>query len=291
MRWAGTVFSLVLLAYVLSRQGWSEVLAALQLIPGVFFVFAVVLIGVSRLAVAARWHLLLRAAGLPIPVRQSARITFAGLFASNFLPTTVGGDVVRFAMSSRLGYDRVICAASVIVDRLVGMAGMATALPFALVPVWGFLVGQSPDPSRGYLLATLSWPERLLGRGRRIVQRLAEATSLWVRSPRGLVAALGITWVHQLSLYTIIWLLFFGMGESIAPWSLAGLWSFTYFVTLLPISINGLGVQELSMTVIFSQLSGVDVGHAAAVALLVRTLQMTASLPGVIFLPDIVSKD
>ena len=64
--------------------------------------------------------------------------------------------------------------------------------------------------------------------------------------------------------------------------------SFTYFVTLLPISINGLGLQELSMTAIFSSFGGINVGSAAAAALMVRTTQLLASIPGAVFLPDIL---
>ena len=80
-----------------------------------------------------------------------------------------------------------------------------------------------------------------------------------------------------------------GLGEPLPFWSIAGFWSFTYFVTLLPISINGLGLQELSMTFIFTTLGGVSVSTAATAALLVRTIQMLASIPGAAFLPDILS--
>ena len=60
---------------------------------------------VSRLAVAGRWHVLMHSAGTGITPRQSIRLTFAMLFASNFLPTTIGGDVVRYAGAVRLGFD------------------------------------------------------------------------------------------------------------------------------------------------------------------------------------------
>jgi hypothetical protein len=119
--------------------------------------------------------------------------------------------------------------------------------------------------------------------------RLWNALSLWMRSPRGLLLAYAWTWVHQLSLFGVVWLMLGGLGETAPYWLIGGLWSFTYFVTLLPVSINGLGLQELSMTAIFSGLGGVNVTAAATAALLVRTIQMLASLPGALFLPDILS--
>jgi uncharacterized membrane protein YbhN (UPF0104 family) len=114
-----------------------------------------------------------------------------------------------------------------------------------------------------------------------------EALGLWVRSPKGLLLAYAWTWMHQLALFGVVWLMLRGLGEPAPFWLVGGLWSFTYFVTLLPVSINGLGLQELSMTAIFSSLGGVSVAGAATASLLVRTIQMLASLPGALFLPDI----
>jgi uncharacterized protein (TIRG00374 family) len=93
----GTLIALALLVYLLSQQGWQEIATAIHQIPFWRLALALGLMFISRIAVAARWHVLLRGADLKIPFRQSLRITFAGLFASNFLPTTIGGDVVRLA--------------------------------------------------------------------------------------------------------------------------------------------------------------------------------------------------
>ena len=284
LRLAGTAAALILLVSLLSRQGWDQILAGLRAIPGWMFVAAAALMLGSRLAVAARWHTLLRAAGMDADWRDSLRITFAGLFASNFLPTTIGGDVVRLAMGLRLDQDKVILTASLVVDRLVGMAGMATAAPLGLVS----LAGGEPT-SAAALASTPGFLGTLGGRLRSIWLRLSNALRLWLRTPRGLLAAYGWTWVHQFTLFGVVWLILIGLGEHIPYWLVGGLWSLTYFVTLLPVSINGLGLQELSMTAIFSSLGGVSLAAAATAALLVRTLQMFASLPGAIYLPDILS--
>ena len=288
LRGVGTLAAFGLLAYLLSQQGWGEVWGSVQRIAWWRFLVAAVLMAVSRLAVMARWHTLLRAAGVPVPLRQSARITFAGLFAANFLPTTVGGDVVRLALVLRLGYDKVVAAASLVVDRLVGMAGMGSA---ALLGAGTAIGAGDPAGSGERVIAAASLiGARWVDRVRHIVRRLSAASALWVRSPRGLLAAFGFTWVHQLCIFGVSWLMLGGMGEGISFWLVGGLWSFTYFVTLLPVSINGLGVQELSMTFIFSRFGGVSVAAAASAALLVRTLQMLASTPGAAFLPDIVAR-
>ncbi|GAB4578782.1 MAG: lysylphosphatidylglycerol synthase transmembrane domain-containing protein [Anaerolineales bacterium] len=284
LRTLGTLLAFALLLVLLSQQGWDEIWAGVRQISGAHFVLSIVFMLGSRTAVALRWHALLRSGGVNVTFWQSWKITFAGLFASNFLPTTIGGDVVRLAMALRAGFDKVISAASLVVDRLVGMAGMATAAPFGLPPI----LGTAPLASGAIFSARVAHP--WLDKGKRAAEKLWQATGLWIRSPRGLLLAFALTWVHQLFLYACNWILFEGLGDPIPFWLAGGLWSFTYFVTLLPVSINGLGVQELSMTFIFSQFGGVSAQNAAIVALLVRTLQALASVPGAAFLPDILNQ-
>ncbi len=286
LRWVGTVLAFALLVYLLAQQGWDEILAAIRQISAGQLFLAMLIMMLSRLSVVGRWHVLLRAVGISISLRNSARITFAGLFASNFLPTTIGGDVVRIAMALRLGFDRVVCAASVVVDRLVGMAGMGSAIPLGLPAL---LKSDIFAPQAAAVFSSMSFPQRIWERGRHVAQRLMQTSALWLKSPRGLLGAFAFTWGHQICLFGVVWLLLTSMGESISFWLVGGLWSLTYFITLLPISINGLGLQELSMTFTFSQLGGVSPEGAAVAALLVRTIQMLASLPGVAFLPDILA--
>lgn len=289
LRFVGTFVAIGLLLYLLGQQGWEEILDSIQGIPRRQFLIGAGLMVVSRLAVAIRWHTLLRSAGIPISIRQSVKITFAGLFASNFLPTTIGGDVVRLAMASNMGLDRVISAASLVVDRLVGMIGMATAAPLGITPVISETLANLSKFSHISGFGVFALSNKLLRRTQRVFQRLLEASALWVKAPKGLFFSFFITWIHMLCLFGTNWLMLIGQGETISFWLAGGLWSFTYFVTLLPISINGLGVQELSMTFIFSNWGGVSVHGAATAALLVRTLQMLASTPGTVYLPDVMT--
>ena len=52
-------------------------------------------------------------------------------------------------------------------------------------------------------------------------------------------------------------------------WLITGLWSLAYFVTLIPISINGLGVQELSLTFLFSTVAGLSTPVSLTIAVLI----------------------
>jgi uncharacterized membrane protein YbhN (UPF0104 family) len=252
IRWVGTLLALALLIVLFTREGWADIAQALEQISLWRFVLCLILMFVSRLAVAGRWHMLLRSAEVNLTFRQTLKITFAGLFASNFLPTTIGGDVIRLGGIIQIGVDQTLSIASLIVDRLVGMAGMASALPLGIPALIRYLQGtdaSSLNYSPPFLATTIQakrrWT-RLMGKLQNALRRLFSALSIWLKKPSSLSAAFGFTWIHQLSLYGQMWLLLRGMGESLPIWSIAGLWSATYFVTLLPVSVNGLGMQELS---------------------------------------------
>jgi uncharacterized membrane protein YbhN (UPF0104 family) len=296
LRAAGTLLALVLLVFLLSQQGWGEILAAVRRIPAWRLLLAFGLMLGSRFAVSARWHVLLRSAEMPVSFGQSIRITFAGLFASNFLPTTIGGDVVRLGGAVQLKFDAAVSAASLIADRLVGMAGMAMVIPFGLPR---FLqqagTGRSLLNSGLVLCAGLTslpghrWFNKAWERGGRILQKIPGALSLWLKRPRALLAALFFSWIHMICLFLVITQLFSGMDQHISFWLTGGLYAIVYFITLLPISINGYGLQEVSMTFIFTNLAGAAMGTGLAAALLFRTLMMIASLPGAAFVPGMLS--
>ncbi len=301
-RAGGTLLAIGLLIYLLSQQGWDEIGTAIRKLTWgrVLLAFGVTVL--SRFAVGGRWHVILRAAGLNITATQSIRITYAGLFASNFLLTTIGGDAVRLGATMRLGYDRAICLASLVMDRLVGMAGMGMAALTVFFTLPGILSQWLQNPEKMVVIetgrpwmilsASLSVRETLTKwcqRGRHIIKRLLEIMSVWLRKPRSLLIALGFTWIHMLCVFSSIALLLPALDERMPFWVIAGLWSLTYFITLLPISVNGLGVQELSMTFLFTTFGGISATSGFTLALAMRLLPMFASLPGAIFLPEMMA--
>jgi glycosyltransferase 2 family protein len=298
MSWriAGTALALVMLVYLLWRQGWSEISAVVSQISFGIFLLVFLMTILSRTMIGGRWHVLLRSAGVEISLYKSVSLTFAGLFASNFLPTTIGGDVVRLAGVLRLNLNRPVCIASLVVDRLVGMAGMLMALPFILpgltkalsTSAGVTLLAGAPVMSNSDIPAGPK-AKRLWEKAGGMLHRLFDALSFWVKHPRSLFTSLLLSWMHMLLLFGTLWILLRSMGEPVSFWVIAGMWSLTYFVTLLPVSVNGLGVQELSMTFLFSQIGGVSEPTALTLAFLIRILQMFASLPGAFYLPDVVA--
>ncbi len=279
-RVAGTVLALILLVMLLKEESGAEVISALKSASPVYMIAAIFSMLVSRLFVAGRWYALLRSAGLDISYGRTTRLTFSGLFASNFLPTTIGGDVARLAGAMQFGYDRAICLASLIADRLVGMAGMIITLPFGLIPVM----------SLGKGVAQFSFAGLFFNKGVNFIKRTLDSIKLWLNNPLGLFWSLVSTFGNMAFIFISIYLLILGFGAHVPYGLIAGLYSLTYFVTLMPFSINGFGVQELSITFLFSHFGGLDHSQSLTIAVLIRLLFIITSLPGALFLPAILAE-
>jgi uncharacterized membrane protein YbhN (UPF0104 family) len=283
LRWLGTIAALVLVVYLISQQGWDEIAEAVTRIELWRFVAAIALTLISRLAVARRWHVLLRSGGINASWSQSLRITFAGLFANNFLPTTVGGDVARMAGALQMGFDAAVSAASLVMDRLIGLAGFAFTLPLGLQYLPTTAAGALPVAA-----AAQSWPARMANRMSKIWGRLLKAIRLWVSQPWALLTALLFTFVHMVCLFVTISILLEGMHHPLPFWEIAGLQSLVYVFTLIPISISGLGLQEISISFAFTTLGGVPQANSLVLALLLRTMYILVSLPGALVISDLL---
>ena len=276
VQFVGTVLAIVLIGLLLREDGWNAVVAAMKQIPVAVLLWVALLFLISRIAVVWRWHVLLRAGGVPIPFKDSAMLTFTGLFASNFLPTTIGGDVLRMAGAMKMGYDRAVCLASIVGDRLVGMFGMFMVAPLGLYYAWGAL------PANPLGMSFMGFVKKPLD----FINRTFLTFSIWFKKPGSLLLSLGFSWIHMICLFWSIKILLAALGYPVSFWMVAGLWSLTYFITQVPISINGYGLQELSFTFLFSRVAGVPPAISLTVGILIRAYLVLASLPGAFFLPS-----
>lgn len=277
---AGTLLAVSLLYVLLKDDGWEEIVDAFGKIKTTDLLWVMLLFLISRTSMALRWHVLLRSGGVDIHVKDSISLTYTGLFASNFLPSTIGGDVVKLAGAMQMGYDRAVCLASIATDRLIGMTGMTMVLPIGVAHSWSLL---GTTTSASFLAA--AWFQRPLA----FLKRTFFVFKLWIQKPFSLLGSLAFTWIHMVCLFASIYIFVNDLGGHVSFWMVAGLWSLTYFITLIPISINGYGLQELSFTYFMSNVAGLTPAVSLSVAVLIRIFFMLSSLPGALFFPSIMS--
>jgi hypothetical protein len=278
-RLGGSSISAVLLVSLLVQE-WDKVLAAIRQVSASELLAAFALVMASRLFTVLRWHTLLRSGGVPIHFRDTLSLTFTGLFASNFLFTTIGGDVVRLAGTMQLGYDRAVCLASLAADRLINMAGMSLASPLGLYQML---------PTAGLALQSISLAA-LWQKGWDFARRTLASLTIWLKKPLSLLLALAFAFGHMLCMFSANYIIIHALGAELPLWRVVGLFSLGYFIGLVPVSVNGYGWQELTTTTLLTTFGGVDVSISSVVALFHRVLMMAASLPGALTLPGMLAK-
>ena len=113
--------SVVLLIVLLLRIDAKQALEVLRLGNPLQFLaaFAVYLVGVG--VRAYRWQAFLKAQGVLVSLRKLTSLYLVGAFFNMFLPTGVGGDVVRMMELSRDGVDGTSSVSTVIADRVSGL--------------------------------------------------------------------------------------------------------------------------------------------------------------------------
>jgi uncharacterized protein (TIRG00374 family) len=76
---------------------------------------------VGLLITFLRWHLLVRAVGLPFSRYDAIRLGLVGYYFNTFLPGAIGGDIVKgFAIAREQGR-RTLAIATVLIDRIIGL--------------------------------------------------------------------------------------------------------------------------------------------------------------------------
>ncbi len=100
--------------------------------PGLLLAAALFYCVLGTIARGYRWRALIQAQGLPIGVARVSEIFLVGVFFNQFLPTAIGGDVVRALMVAEEGLGRARAANTVIVDRALGLMPQFAIGLFAL---------------------------------------------------------------------------------------------------------------------------------------------------------------
>ena len=125
------IISFALIAYILiNRTSIKDILEALSGAIIFWIVVSFSLHALGLLISAYRWQILICAQGDSVPLGFLAKSYLVSSFFNNFLPTRIGGDVIRIWDGSRYSRSLVKSSAVIVVERLTGIIVL---LVFALV--------------------------------------------------------------------------------------------------------------------------------------------------------------
>ncbi len=244
-----------------------------------------------------RWQLILHDLGLSEPLGRLLGWNAFGLFWSNFLPSTLGGDGYRFLQLRREhpGQDAAAFS-SIFADRLYGFLALLMVHLFLLPWFWP-LVRANPyllvlelGVVAGVLLLGLLWWQRrrfyawqermsarLPGWGRRLQEKVLKILRLLeTQRPQTIAWAVGLSAAFVLLVGLALWFYFPALGvwppllDVMYASTLAGI------VALAPVSLNGLGSMEAAYFLVLATL--VPAESILAASFLARGLKLCLAL-------------
>ncbi len=289
---------LILFTLLIARVDRQAVIATFTQMRGDYYLVALALFFLSIVVSAYRWQMILSATGAAPTVWQLTAINLIGNFFSNFLPTAVGGDVVRVAELAYQGRtDHHHNISTVMIDRLIGLISLAIMAAIALVAgfstvqnivvrviVLGAIIGLVSGWALFFnkpLVRKFQWVVRLPGLRRlepllvRLYQSLYDLHSRQQLLRSSVVISLGLQMIEVLSVILIAR----SLGIQLPALYFFLFLPLIWLVTMIPLSLNGLGLREGAFTFFFG-LVGVATSAAIAISFLVYACRLLSGLVG-----------
>src|SRR5205814_8853897 len=269
--------SLILLSVLFSRidhpgQLWHVARRASVL----WLTAALLLFFVNVLAATWRWHLLLSAQRVEVRSISLLASFLVANFFNNFLPSNIGGDVIRIRDTAKPARSKTLATTVVLVDRVFGLIGVVLVAALAATVAAG-TKGHAPSPIwpswlwAGFLLVAIPAAPALLapaGVGRLLQPltvlhpewvggRIASLTTALLRfraRPVALLGCFGGAIVVQAATVIFYVAVAYALHVNITAWDLAVVVPISAVVQMLPVSVNGFGVREATFSFYFSRL-------------------------------------
>jgi len=215
----------------------------------------------------AKWRMVVNAAGAQLDFRTSAQCYAGGLFGTLFLPSIIGGDVVRLAVGLRRSPNPAAVLAGNVADRFIDVAAQGGLVLAGLLLLPGALPASLQGQARKamfyfvavfavlILLSLFLYRPLLGGRSFHFRRRLARLRHA-LRSVSGAPHILLGAWLMGTAIQTAFLVLTAKLAEScglflpLRDWFFA--WPLAKLAAVLPLTQGGIGVREAALVGLLS---------------------------------------
>lgn len=256
-----------------------------------------VLVFVSFLQLALqskRWHFITKLQGSKIKLLKLLNISFVGIFFGQFLPSSVGGDIVKILQSKNRGLSVIDASAGVVIERVLTL--LSVCLVCIAIDIVQFFSGDGPIQPESYLIFAIctailsmkffetsfrrivralrfTWAEKL-------INKFVSDIDLIISSPTNAVNFFMNVLASQFLISLAVWYVFFRIGLKIDFSYFLLVTPFITIASAIPISIAGWGAREFAMIYALSSI-GVAGEQALVVSIALGFSVLIVSLPGV----------
>lgn len=267
-------------------------------VPLVFL--SIFLVSAGMIIMSYRLRLLLEVQGIHLKIKDLTCLTLIGQFFNNFMPTSIGGDVVKAYYASNGTTKKLETFASIAIDR---MLGVITLMWIALVAL---ISRRNCIPNKAIIVITgiifiagmafmglifnkrlsrvfLFFKERFKNpKLKEQLQRLYDATNKYRHHKALVLRAIWLSLIGQLIFFVMVYILALSIDSKISFVFLLLTLPAVAVVSMLP-SLNGLGIRESGFVYFLGGVMGKE--KAFALSLLnLGVLLLVGAIGGIIFL-------
>ncbi len=294
--WLRVVASAVMLAFLVPRIDLTSLLPDGEPATTVKWLALGLLVTFGGFVLSAwRWQRVLVVFEERVGMPSLFSHYLAGQFVGNFLPSTIGGDVLRISRLAPSVRSPATSFASVVLERLSGWVILPVLTLLGLLAHPGlFELGIAPRLALGLALATLATLALVLvAAGSRNLGGRFESSESWTRfigavhtgvanlrsHPRGAAGVVVAAAIYQGTMVLTVFVATRAVGLDVGPTAVLAFAPAVLIAQVLPFSLNGLGLREGAFVLFLTPL-GVSTTQAVTVGLLVYGMTLAVSLLG-----------
>lgn len=276
--WVSLGLMSVLVWVIFDRSHAEEVWTRLATISVFWLIGAFLVKGTGMAATVWRWKVLLEAQELKVPLRHLIGTFLIGRFVGSFLPSTVGLDGYRMWDIAHHSGQKARSVSVIVVEKIIGFFVLstlvvvtipwgirflpptvlaATAVVFAVPVTISFVMLLNPRLIRR-VFSKLLPPTTPIGSK---VAKAIKAVTAYEKNRRALLKAVGIGFIVHLGTTLMYYFTAHSIGVNVGLGEILYVGPLMIAATVVPISVAGIGVRELVVSQLMSQ-----VGHPAAAA-------------------------
>jgi uncharacterized protein (TIRG00374 family) len=232
-----------------------------------------------------RWDMLLKGSGIHIPIKRLIISFSGGIFFSLFLPSTIGGDLMRSIDLASYTKKTSQVVATVILDRLSGYIGLVIVALLSVVFGFRFIEDKSILLLVGIITATLIFILLVLfnkylfskinnllhssnaGKIREMITNLHQEMHIYRDRKVLIIKNLLLSLVIQFIIPVIFYITALSLGLELNIIYYLIFIPIIGAITMLPISIGGLGLRDYTTISFFAKV-GVSKDLAFAMSLM-----------------------
>ena len=252
-----------------------------------------------------RWGIFLRMLGIRLSNADLWRISFIGLFFNTFLPGGVGGDIVRVIWLAGKGFSKSTVLLSILMDRMSGVFGLAVCSAVFVLPQLDALK-QSRELSMAinfgliyicammlmfavtFVFAIVKLAPKLPASFpmRDKLELIEKVYFEFLRSWRSTLVAVGLATLIHIGYFSTFYFSARAFHEAVPVALFYGIMPSIDIITMLPVSLSGLGLREQLFVSLLGQLCAVPPDKAVAISLAGFALSSVWYLAGAFLIPS-----